>query len=140
MWIYVYCIYIYNYFIYFEWRQCPTPTVFAPKAKINSSDINGYRTTSAMFDFRTYGNSSYILLQNRKFTDIGRRSLSAVGQYRTGKQDKWKRPLRRQQILNLNWIVRVLQSHPKSSVWQNENIIIILCEIYNFNIVVRDSH
>ena len=34
-----------------------------------------------------------ILLKNRKLTDIGRRSMSAVGQYRTVKQDKWKRPL-----------------------------------------------
>ena len=50
---------------------------------------------SAMFDFRTYENTCYILLQNRKLTDIGRRSLSVVGQYRTGKQDKWKRPLLR---------------------------------------------
>ena len=76
-----------------ERSECLTPIVFAQKAKINSSDINGHRTTSAMFDFRTYGNTSYILLQNQKFTDIRRRSMSAVGQYRTGKQDKWKCPL-----------------------------------------------
>ena len=85
--IYIYICNIYIYITYLVWRQCPTPTVYAQKAKINSSDINGYRLTLAMFDYRKYGNT-------RKLTDIGRRSLSVVRQYRTAKQDKWKRPLR----------------------------------------------
>ena len=53
--MYLYILLIWT--AYFEWRQCATPIVFAQKAK---NEFIGYQTKSAMFHFRTYGNTGYI--------------------------------------------------------------------------------